>query len=267
MSSFDPSRIPAWLAPVCEERSVSHSARRCVVGQPAGHGRCVAVAHRPAQHGQREPVDLEEDDPGDVGAGDDALPARDPLRDPDRGHVVRAENDGEHDAHRRDHERRKQRPAEAVDPEHPLGHVGGDEEDDGVRDQHEQEAEHERERQAQRGEQRRDDRVQRRDDHRDEQRAPEAVDVDAGQERGGHHQGDARGEPRGEQREQPPAGTLRLPGRGPAVRGLGAVSHLGSSSSFAPRPIITLVVRPVHRQVADGVMRVARVRPVARASR
>ena len=30
MSSFDPSRIPAWLAPVCEERSVSHSASRCV---------------------------------------------------------------------------------------------------------------------------------------------------------------------------------------------------------------------------------------------
>ena len=30
MSSFDPSRIPAWLAPVCEERSVSHSVRTCV---------------------------------------------------------------------------------------------------------------------------------------------------------------------------------------------------------------------------------------------
>ena len=30
MSSFDPSRIPAWLAPVCEDRSVSHSVRRCV---------------------------------------------------------------------------------------------------------------------------------------------------------------------------------------------------------------------------------------------
>ena len=25
MSSFEPSRIPAWLAPVCDERSVSHS--------------------------------------------------------------------------------------------------------------------------------------------------------------------------------------------------------------------------------------------------
>ena len=30
MSSFEPSRIPAWLAPVCELRSVSHSASRCV---------------------------------------------------------------------------------------------------------------------------------------------------------------------------------------------------------------------------------------------
>jgi hypothetical protein len=28
MSSFEPSRIPAWLAPVCEERSVSHSESR-----------------------------------------------------------------------------------------------------------------------------------------------------------------------------------------------------------------------------------------------
>ena len=28
MSSLEPSRIPAWLAPVWDERSVSHSARR-----------------------------------------------------------------------------------------------------------------------------------------------------------------------------------------------------------------------------------------------
>jgi hypothetical protein len=28
MSSFDPSRIPAWLAPVWDERSVSHSVSR-----------------------------------------------------------------------------------------------------------------------------------------------------------------------------------------------------------------------------------------------
>ena len=30
MSSFEPSRIPAWLAPVCDDRSVSHSTSRCV---------------------------------------------------------------------------------------------------------------------------------------------------------------------------------------------------------------------------------------------
>ena len=29
MSSFDPSRIPAWLAPVCDERSVCHSTMWC----------------------------------------------------------------------------------------------------------------------------------------------------------------------------------------------------------------------------------------------
>jgi hypothetical protein len=28
MSWLEPSRMPAWLAPVCEERSVSHSIRR-----------------------------------------------------------------------------------------------------------------------------------------------------------------------------------------------------------------------------------------------
>ena len=38
-----------------------------VLGQPAGHGRRVAVAHRPLQHGEREPVDLQEHDPGNVG--------------------------------------------------------------------------------------------------------------------------------------------------------------------------------------------------------
>ncbi len=68
MSSFEPSRIPAWLAPVCEERSGSHSASSvAALGDPARHRRRAAVAHRVAQHRQGEPVDLEEDDPGHVG--------------------------------------------------------------------------------------------------------------------------------------------------------------------------------------------------------
>ena len=144
------------------------------VARPARHVRGVAVAHRAAQHGQREPVDLEVDDPGDVGAGDDPLPPRDPLRDADRRHVVRAEQHGEHDAHRRDDERREERPAEVVDRRARRRSRAGRRrlEDERVRDQHEQEAEHERERQPQRREHRRDDGVQRRDDRRDERARP-----------------------------------------------------------------------------------------------
>ena len=135
------------------------------LARPAGHVRRVPVAHRPSQHRQREPVDLEVDDPGDVGRGDDPLPLRDPVRDPDRGRVVRAEQHREHHAHRRHHQRREQRPAEVVDREDAVGHGVGDQEDRGVRDQHQQEAEHERQRQPQRRQHRRDNRVQRRHDH------------------------------------------------------------------------------------------------------
>ena len=45
------------------------------VREPARHLRRVAVAHRAPQHRQREPVDLEEDDPGNVG-----LESRPPWR-------------------------------------------------------------------------------------------------------------------------------------------------------------------------------------------
>ena len=71
-----------------------------VLLDPARHLRRVAVAHRPPQHGQREPVDLEEDDPGHVGAHLVALPACDPLDDPQRVGVVvvRAEDRLQHDA-------------------------------------------------------------------------------------------------------------------------------------------------------------------------
>ena len=44
----------------------------------------------------------------------------------DRVRVVGAEEDGEHDAHRGDHERGEQRPAEVVDREHAVGEVGGE---------------------------------------------------------------------------------------------------------------------------------------------
>ena len=196
-----------------------------VVGQPAGHVGGVAIAHRAAQHRQRQAVDLEVDDPGDLRARDDALPTRDPLRDPDRVRVVGAEDDREHDAHRGDHERGQQRPSEVVDGQHPVGQLGGESEDHRVRDQHEQEAEHERQRQPQRGQHGRDDRVQRRGHRRHQQRPTEALDADTGQDPRGHHQRDARRQPRHDEREQPPAWTLGLPRLGLAVLRPGFAGH------------------------------------------
>ena len=48
----------------------------------SGHRRRVPVAHRPPQHGQRQPVDLEEEDPRNVGRGHASVPSRDPLDHP-----------------------------------------------------------------------------------------------------------------------------------------------------------------------------------------
>ncbi len=196
-----------------------------VVGDPARHVRRVSVSHGAAQHGQREPVDLEVDDPRNVRARDDPLPFRDPLRDSDRRRVVGAEDDGEDDAHRRHDERGQQGPAEVVDREHVVERLRCQLEDEGVGDQYEQEAEHERQRQAHRGENRRDHRVERRYDDGDDERTPEARELHSGEERRGHHERNARGEPRDDEREQLPARPLGLPGHGPAVSRLGAVSH------------------------------------------
>ena len=59
--------------------------------RPTGHVRRVPIAQRPPQHRQREPVDLEIDDPRDVRRRDDPLTTRNPVRDPDRGYVIGAE--------------------------------------------------------------------------------------------------------------------------------------------------------------------------------
>ena len=59
MSSLEPSRIPAWLAPVCDERSGSHStSREVAVVEPARHRRRAPAAIARRSTGSREPVDL-----------------------------------------------------------------------------------------------------------------------------------------------------------------------------------------------------------------
>ena len=86
-------------------------------GDPAGHVGCVPVPHRAPEHREREPVDLEVDDPGNVGCGPATLAAGDSLDDAHgvRVVVVRPEDHLEDDAHGGDQERRQQRPAEVVD--------------------------------------------------------------------------------------------------------------------------------------------------------
>ena len=81
MSSLLPSRIPAWLAPVCDDRSVSHSPGRACSATQRAMVRRVAVTDRAPQHRQREAVDLHEQEPGYVGRRPAAGPARDPPGD------------------------------------------------------------------------------------------------------------------------------------------------------------------------------------------
>ena len=111
-----------------------------VGGQPARqHGR-VAVAHRPLQHGLREPVDLEEEDAGDVGDLAVARPPRDPVDDAERvGVVVVRPDDHLQDRRdRRDDERGEEGPPEVVDLEAAFDAADGLE-GEGVRDEDEHE--------------------------------------------------------------------------------------------------------------------------------
>ena len=161
MSSFEPSRIPAWVAPVCEERSGSHSASRCDRPRASAPASARALAHRPLQHRQRKAVDLEEDDAGRVGHDPLARAPRDALHDAQRVDVVvvRAEDGREDDADRRRGERDPERRPERVDRQ-PRADRSASEQHPGVEEQDEEEADQRGEREPQRGDERRQDGVE-----------------------------------------------------------------------------------------------------------
>ena len=177
MSSFDPSRIPAWLAPVCEERSGSHSTSTC---EPSPSQRAMRrrmpVAHRPLQHRQREPVDLEEDDPRRVGHDPLARAARDSLDDAQRVDVVvvRPEQHREHDADRGRDERDAERRPERVDRETVADAVGRGASIPASRNSTRKKPSKRREREPQRSDERRQHRVEQGDDRRRDERRAEA---------------------------------------------------------------------------------------------
>jgi hypothetical protein len=202
MSSFDPSRIPAWLAPVCEERSVSHSLSTCVssASQRAMVGALPSRIAR-CSTGSASPSISRNTIPGTSVLA--MIPCRRAMRcairTEDMSSVPRITASTTLTAATTSEVRRAQpKPSTVSTPSVRLS-VRRRMPASAIRD--EQEAEHQRGRQAHCGQHGRDDRVQRRRDRRDEQRAPEALDADAGQDPGGHHEGDPRGKPRDQGRE------------------------------------------------------------------
>ena len=144
-----------------------------VVGDPAGHVRCAAGLHRAAQDRQREPVDLEEEDPGRVGGDRLRSPSRHPPGDAERvGVVVVDARDGaDRRAHHRGEDRDCERIGEAVDGQLVGDEVGGHQQHRRVEREHEEEADDDGEREPQSGDDRRQQRVQHSDDRRHENRA------------------------------------------------------------------------------------------------
>jgi hypothetical protein len=145
-----------------------------VLGDPAGHVGRAAVAHRVAQDGEGEPVDLQEDDARHVGALRLPLTAGDATGDADGVLVVvvGTQDDLQAEADRGDDQGGQQRVAERADRDVVGQGLGREPQEHGVgeEDQHEPDRDHVR--QAQGGEQGREHRVQRSDGRRDRERCP-----------------------------------------------------------------------------------------------
>ena len=200
MSSFDPSRMPAWLAPVCELRSGSHSIMRCV---PASSqlAMCGALPSRIARWstGRARPSISRNRIPGVSVCTGLPCAARDAADHAQRVGVVvvDAEDHLEHEHRRGDDDARPAAPSRTSSTLSVREVMSRDQqEDQRVEHEHDHEAERQRERQAKRGHQRRQHRVERSDRDRGGQRVAEVADAHAGDDRGGDEHRDARHEPR-----------------------------------------------------------------------
>ena len=168
-----------------------------LVGDPARHRGRAPVAHRVAEHRQREAVDLQEHDAGHVGTGAAALASGDAARDPERVRVVVVgpEDHLQDDAHRRHDQRGEQRVAEAVHADVIRQGVGRDLEQERVGQQHEHEAQEQGEREPQRRDDRRHQRIEDRHEGRRDERSARVLELDARQ--------DGRGDPQRRRRDSP----------------------------------------------------------------
>ena len=133
----------------------------CLLRQPAGHVGRASRTHRPLQHREREPVDLEKDDPRSVGLHPLSRATGNSLSHPQRVRVVvvRAEEGVQADPDRRREQGNPDRRPERLDVE-VTGDAVGSEEHERVDHQQEREAGEEHERQPQRRDDGRQDGVQ-----------------------------------------------------------------------------------------------------------
>ena len=189
--------------------------RVATLDEPAGHVRRVPVPHRPLQHGQRQPVDLEVDDPRRIRLDPVAGASGDPLDHAEgvRIVVVRPEDDVEHDGDGRRDESDAERRPERVDRQIAVGDVVGGEEHQRVQDQDQQQPRDEHQRQPQRRYDRRQDGVEDRDHRRGDECAPEARHLGTGNDPSGDEQRHRGEHPGGQQANRPDARALRAPDR------------------------------------------------------
>ena len=174
------------------------------IGDPAGHVRRVAVTHRALENGQREPIDLEEHDPGHVGLDALARSARDPLDHTQRVRVVVVgpEQDVQHDRDGGGDERGQESPPEAVHLDRVVRERGRSEEHERIEDEDDEEAENECQRQLDRCDDRQDQGVQDGDDEGDEDSSQECPDLDVRHDPGGDKERGGCDEPRHEELER-----------------------------------------------------------------
>ena len=118
-----------------------------VAPQPALHVRRAAVAHRLAQHRERQAVDLEEENPRRVGVSFETLAPSHALDQPQRVLIViaGAEQGLEQQGEGGDSQRPEKRGTEGVDADRIREGVAGQLESEGVDDQDREEPGHKRE--------------------------------------------------------------------------------------------------------------------------
>ena len=219
MSSFEPEQDPGLGgARLRGEVGLPLDEHVRALPEPARHGRRMPVAHGPLQHRQREPVDLEEDDPRRVGHDPLARAPRDSLHDAQRVDVVvvRPEQHREDDADCGRGEGDAERRPEGVDRE-TRADAARQEQHPGVEEQHEKEAEQGGEREPQRSDERRQHRIEQGDDRRRDERRAEGRVRRAGNELRGDEQRDGAEQPSEHELPEPEARPLGRPARRLAV--------------------------------------------------